>query len=1022
MTQGQKKINRSLVCLTALGLLSIKASAQMSIPNLPENKLLLIAEEQYNQKQYANAVQSARIYLQHEHDNVRRKTIDEREKAAYYLTASGLRVNEAGFDDSAKAFIRQTANPAYKQRMAFTLAQHYFKKNELANAIPYYEMAGIGNLSNAEIIDAKFELAYSYFNSKRFDKAETLFASIKEIPGKYNIAGNYYYGLLAYNKGEFDKALRSFERVKNEPEYKSIIPYYIAEIHYFTGDKKKALDDALELIKNSERSFYYNELHLLAAQVLFEEGRYGDALPYFEYYYQNSESIRKEDVYEMGYSYYRVNEWNNAINKFKLLSNTEDSLGQTAMYLLGDCYLKVGDKRSARNAFMMCSDLSFNDAQREAALLLSARLSYELGYNNDAITQVNTLLEQYPGSQYKDEAKTVLSDLLIKTSNYEAAYNNLKDVRKGDNYKRQVYQKVSYGYAMQQLQNGSIIMADELLTESLKNAVDEGYEAAANFWKADIAYRQQRYNDAISYGQKFVSGNNRQGRRISATATQANAYLNMGYAALALEDFAGAQGYFAKAQDADNTTTSNDALVRQADAMYMQQKYAQALPLYEKAIAANNAYSEYARFQKAIVLGLTGKQNEKFNILQSLINSVPPSAYSYDARYEMAQYYLEQNKYQQAIDVLMPLTTAAERRNMAPKALVKIAYAYQQMGNTSKAIDAYRKIVTNYTTSEERQTALDALKSLYIENNQPAAYAQLLRDMNLSPTDNSSLDSTYYAAAEAQFAAGKWEAAKQSLKQYIQQYPTGIFITKAHYYKAESHIKLKENASALEEYKAVLQSQWSEYTESSARKAAALAMEAKSYEAANTYYAMLRNTAMDQSNLQIAYNGLVITSYNLNRTGDVIAYADTLLSIPDVNEQTRNETLLYKAKALQQQNSDNRAEALAIYRQITPNASTAIGDEARYRIAEILYQQDKLKEAEDAANAAIKMAGSNEYWVVKTYILLSDILVKQKDYFNAKATLQSIVKNAKNADLKQEATKKLNEVIALEKKQSKLSD
>ena len=57
-----------------------------------------------------------------------------------------------------------------------------------------------------------------------------------------------------------------------------------------------------------------------------------------------------------------------------------------------------------------------------------------------------------------------------------------------------------------------------------------------------------------------------------------------------------------------------------------------------------------------------------------------------------------------------------------------------------------------------------------------------------------------------------------------------------------------------------------------------------------------------------------------------------------------------------------------------------------------------MAEAEKESNKTITIAGSNTYWVVKTYILLADILVKQKDYFNAKATLQSIIKNAKFSD------------------------
>jgi len=50
------------------------------------------------------------------------------------------------------------------------------------------------------------------------------------------------------------------------------------------------------------------------------------------------------------------------------------------------------------------------------------------------------------------------------------------------------------------------------------------------------------------------------------------------------------------------------------------------------------------------------------------------------------------------------------------------------------------------------------------------------------------------------------------------------------------------------------------------------------------------------------------------------------------------------------------------------------------------------------------------------------VYFRQKDYFNAKATFQSIVDNSLNAELKGEAQRKLEEVIAEESKNSKVTN
>jgi hypothetical protein len=47
---------------------------------------------------------------------------------------------------------------------------------------------------------------------------------------------------------------------------------------------------------------------------------------------------------------------------------------------------------------------------------------------------------------------------------------------------------------------------------------------------------------------------------------------------------------------------------------------------------------------------------------------------------------------------------------------------------------------------------------------------------------------------------------------------------------------------------------------------------------------------------------------------------------------------------------------------------------------------------------------------------------KQKDYFNAKATLQSVVDNSRNEELKAKAKEKLEQVVREEKQNSRVGD
>ena len=1013
--------------LAAIGLaIGFIGYGQELFPDRPENRSLVLAEEQYRQEHYALAEQSARQFLLENGEKVHTEKSQNIEKARFIVVISDLKTNAPGCVESALSLKNATGNKAYEQRISFTLAQYFFARNQLSKAIHFYETTSIDNLTNNEIADEKFELAYCYFNNKQFEKAAPLFSSIREIKdGKYYMAGNYYYGLLAYNENKYRDALTSFDRIRDNREYRTIVPYYIAEIYYFMGNREKAIEESKAILAGRDKNFYDNDLHLLLAQCYFDGQQYAEARPYFEYYYDHADKIRKEDLYKIAYCYYRLNDWQNATEKFKLLSNANDSLGQTSMYLLGDCYLKMGERAGARNAFGICADMPFNAGQQEASMMLYARLSYDAGFNDEALRQLNTLNKTFPASKYRDEANTLISGLLIKTNDFSGALNYLSKVTNRENGYWLVYQKAAYLYAVQQFRKGDQDEAFAYFSLSLQHPVDAAFECAAYFWKGELAYRMRKYAEAISNSQEFVNHKTDKTdlSRLSPQATLQHAYLNIGFAAMESQNFSAAQAAFNKAQQATGHDNYSGTLarLREADAVFMQQNFVKAITLYDKIITADTADADYARYQKSIILGLQGKNNDKIKVLQTLVDRPVPSAYNVTALYEMAVTYIETDKYPEALACLKKITDSTGDKSAAPKAYLKIGFIYQQTNDNAKAIDAYKQVVTHYPASEERVAALDALRSLYIQNNDPSAYAQLLKDNNLPSAETSAIDSTYYAAAEAQFASGKWDNSMRAFSNYLQQYPNGIFNIKAHYYRGESYYQLRNFKEAMEDFNVVLANPWNDFSENSARHAAAIAYENKDYPAAYDYYLKLRtNAGANKQLLQLSYDGLVRSGYNASRFSETGLYADTLLATQGLSADMINEALLYKAKA--SQHFDKGDSALAIYKQLSSNTNGEVAAESRYHISEILLQQDSLKDAEEAANETIKLSGGYEYWVVKSYILLADIFIKQKDYFNAKATLSSIVKHTKNAELKQEATKKLAEVKAMEKQQSKLKD
>lgn len=1023
----------SIFTITALLLLIAPQDsvwAQFSQSTIKENNQLSHGIEQFEQGHYNLAAATLKEYLSipaypvSSHAN---KVTDANiRKAAYYYALSRVKNNDLEGILQTGNHLNSFLNPNYKSHLAFCLGQYYFHQGNLQEAIQYYEQADIAYLNNEEIADKKFELAYSYFNNQQFDKAKPLFAAIKDLPkNKYYIPGNYYYGLLAYNDKNYDQAIKSFGRIDQEPTYRDVVPYYEAEIYYFTGAHDKVLNISRKYLRK-DSLYYTQDMELLTAQTLFEQKKYADALPFFEKYYNHADKIRKEELYELAYSYYRLNKWQEAIKSFQPLSNAQDSLGQTSMYLLGDCYLKVNDKRGARNAFELCANMNFNPSQTEAASFLYAKISDELGFESTATQKLSSFIASYPNSNFNQEARTLLSQLLAKSSNYGEAFKIMSNLPSKDADSWKLFQKVAVGRALQVLQNNQLTTADSIFNLSLQQPVITAYEAVAYFWKGEIAYRLGNYPQAVNYSQTFLDkalGSENDIANISKTANKQNAQMIIGYAQMKSGDYGNAQQAFAQAQKTpiQNPEATAMATLHEADAYFMQQSFAKAEKLYKNAIAKGVSNADYARYQLALIEGLTGNNASKKQLLREIINKNPASSFRPEARYELALTQLNEGNTSDAINGFEAnVNSPAIPEKTKAKSLIKLAYAYQLSGNNDKAIATFQNFLTQYPADTSRPMALDALRSIYVSEGTPEKYVAFLKENNLPNPDEATLENTFYDAAVQDFSKDNWAQASSGFSKYLSQFPNGKSAIKAHFYRGVALEKSNQPQEALQDYDSVLTSGWSDFSDEAASSAARIAFTQGKYEDALRYYGDLRNVTTDNQLLQIAYEGLMKCSYELMQYKQTATYADTLLTLPGISKDESAQANLFKAHSLQKSNDPD--EAVAIYQQLDKDNLGAISAEARYRIAEISFDKGDLKVAEKQAGYAAQASSGQDYWIVKCYILLGDILTQEKDYFNAKATLSSIVKNTNVASLKQEASEKLEKVKQLEREGSKLKE
>lgn len=1007
-------LKKPTVFLAILSLFSLPVfSQQTGVYTDPERKFKE-AKELFIQQQYALAYPLLQDVKQQMPDN--QKTTKEylHDDVNYYYTVCRLKLQVPQAEEEAAQYISWITNEPRTQLMSYHLGKYYFQQGRFATAIANYERAGLSNLDNDEIADAKFEMGYCYFNLKNFEKAKPLFNEIHQLPdNKYYIPANYYYGFICFYQKQYNEALTAFRLVESRQEYKGVVPYYIADIYYFQNKKDEALKYG-ESVLSRGGLYYEKEMKQLLGQIYFEKKNFTKALPLLEYYVANSTKVSREDMYELSYCYYDAKKFDKAIEGLKQLSNEKDSLGQNSMYILADCYLQTNQKANARNAFQYCAFNSSNKKQQEISLFNYAKLSYDLGYQDIALKEMQRFIDQYPSSENNTEAKEIMVGLLANTNNYKDALALYESFGKPTPSMQKVYPRILYGRAVEYMNDQQLLKAQELFANILALPASN-ITPYANFWRGEIAYRFERFDEAIRFLSFFVQSN-------PAPLGEANmqtAKYNLGYSWLKKENYKQALTYFESIARMNTTASSleQDAYVRSADCYFMAKDFTKANNMYENVISNALPQSDYAMFQKAMIAGIKSGAS-KITVLNSLNKQYPKSPLVPDATMEIANTYMAQEKFADAIPYLKNILTASNSGGLKPLAYLRSGLSYYNLNKNSDALNSYQQLIQQYPQSPEADEALDNIKNIYVEEGRPNEYVELMKK-NGKNISVSEADSLTYSAAELKYSNNDCAAAVNGFNNYLNQYPDGAFAIEANYFRSECYSKTKDWPNALKGYDYVYSKGLNKYFERSALAAARIAyFEQKDYAAAKKYFAALQTGAVNQENQLEALRGLVRCFYQLKDFTQANDASKELLSKKGISTDDKSVAFLVLGKS--QQLNNDCANAINSFKSCAAINKTAWGAEARYEIANCQFTLNNMAAAEKAAMATIKETSSYDFWVTKSYILLGDIFLQKKDYFNAKATYESVAQNSTIPELKEAAQQKLDKAKEEEKQSSKI--
>lgn len=912
----------------------------------------------------------------------------------YYSAYCALELQNSDAEQLFKKFIKKHPESPKTKQAYFQIGRYYYKQSEYEEALNWFTKLSAIDITGKEDTEYEFKTAYSYFETKDFANAKPLFALVKNTTTEYTEQSIYYYAYIAYLDKDYAAALSNFEKLKDSKNYVASYPYYISAIYFLDKRYDDVIKYAVPIVKNTKQLNETELLRIIGASY-FAKADYTNALSYYERFMIKDlgKTQNNQDSYQIGYTYYKLEKYNRAIEQLGKLINDKSDYSQYGLYHLADAYLSTKNKQSARNSFQVSSRLDFDKLIKEDALFNFAKLSYELEFHNVALDAIQDYLKKYPRSLKLNEAKTLQAKVLLSTKNYREAIDVLESIANKTEDAQEAYEKVTYFRALEFFNERAFENAIGMFLRSNNYAVDPEIHALATYWCAEAMYEVKKYGESVNYFEDFM-------KMPAAKKTDLFNYANyaLGYAALEGENYPKAVTYLGRFLNGNekDPKTIRDATLRLADAYFGAKNYGSALGYYNRIIGQNNPSEDYALFQRGIIEGLQNQPEAKIATLQSLLNQFPNSNYADDAGFETAYTYFLIGQGEKAQTDLNIFVKKYTRSSYIPRALVTIGLVYYEQKNDPAALETFKKVIADYKSTDEAQQALKLIERIYVDSGNATDFINYANSTSIGNYSVAEQDNIMFQAANNRFIRADWDGTVESVNAYFDKFPKAIQDKQAKFIRAESYKNLGKFAPAILDYEYILNDWTSEYTEKALISISKIYIENKQYNEAIVHLKKLEIASEYKTNYTFAINNLMIAYVGLLIPDQTLKYVEIVRNYEKSSEEDRNKAGLYAGKAYLLLGDSITAQKQ--FEGVVKATKSVAGAEALYHIAELQYLKKDFKISQKTCFDLINNLPNYDYWVTKSFILLADNYVALKDNVQAIATLKSVLENYQGKD------------------------
>ncbi len=917
-----------------------------------------------------------------------------------------------------EAFIAQYPNHPRVNEALFYIGKMHYMRKEYKESIPRFEEIESGNLTKAQITETRFMLGYAYVKEDRDKDAMNKFRQIRLAEGVWGEMGAYFFAVLAYKDGQYAEAYDAFSRVKPDPKFADLdVLKASCLLKLQRYEELDALGETL--LKDHERAS--GEVFFILGNAAYDRSKFGDCLSYLEKAEEKRVAMNRVAQYRMAYCYYRRGDFAKSQTRFEKVTTEEDTIAQNAYYYLGHCFLKSDKIENARTAFKKASELKFDNELAGEALYQYSKACFETHFFDEAQTALESYIKNYPNSEYADEAKGLIGEILLFASNYKDAIDYLEQNGGMRNTRSRVaYQRACYLYGSSMFEKHKYDVAADHFKKALNTNEDSKLTMLSYFWYAESLFRQQAYNESASAFKTFLA---------QPTAPRhpmfAMAHYGYGWCRLKQKNFEEAGKSFEKfiglADRDKNREEYVDALLRAGDCEFALKSLAGALRYYQQVRDFNGKDMDYALYQIGLVYIRQADYKRGAEAMVNLAINHQKSVYRESALITAAETYLSwlDDPGNAGKNALIITKDHADSKFM-PRALIVLAIAEGKAGNKQKATYWFQLVANEHCYDESaRTTALTNLAELLSPADYDAAELQSRTKCPLQNTDSEGnrTEDLVIEIADQRFFDENYPSSGERYTQYLKDFPHGKYLFQAHYYRGQGYEKTGRKDEALVDYEFVYKSAVpSDFTVKSLKAAADIQMaKGNKLAAMELYNAMQDKSTRVEDRLAAQFGKADVDMAN----ADYHAAKTELLAVfNDANTTDYSRTKAHLKIAVCDYFLGANEEAMKVFVDVEDKNKNTFGAESQYYMSRILFDKKEFEKSKEMALAFNEKYKTYNYWKAKAFLVLAEDYMGMNDSFQAKGTLESIVTKLKPTneypDILREAEKRLDEINAMQ--------